>query len=633
MRNNGLTEAPASTVGLYYSAAATFDGTAVRMGSRAVRALGPKEQDRPEEPRSISFTLPPTDVGVRYLYLKADADGAVPESDENNVSAPQTITIGGDLIVSIHLTGGAIDQAPGAPVEITVSTRSINAAPVGASTTRIYLITGTTVDGSAVLLASHDVGDLPGAGEDSWTTMVTMPADALGRYRIIAQADADGAAIELREDNNLSAPTAAFAIGPDLTVLGISVSPAMALPGKPINVGDTTKNLGAGPAPPSSTGYYLSRDAVLGPEDVLLGRRALNGLNGREKSEDGTTVDIPGTTAPGCYFIIANADDEDVVREVEETNNHSTHNAPAKPIQVRPSSGVTLACAQNDFDGDRKADILWREDSGLIGIWLMDGATLRTAAAVTTVDETWTSQGTGDFNGDGKVDVLWRHDSGLVGVWLMNGTTLTSAAAVETATLDWTIEGVGDFNADGKADVLWRHGTGLVGIWIMNGTVLASAAAVDTSPAGWTIQGVADFNGDGKADILWRDPDGLVSLWLMNGTTVATAQAADSRPPEWTIQGVGDFNGDGKADVLWRDTTTGAVETWLMDGAAIASAPPVSPATLDWTIQGVGDFNGDGKADVLWRNDTGMVAAWFMNGASIGSIGVSETADLSWTIE
>ena len=187
-RNDAATAAPATTTRLYYSAVATFDGSAVMVGSRAVPALGPGQIST----GTISFTLPAGDVGVRYLFVKADADGAVVESNEgNNVSAAGTITIGGDLIVTIDVPGGVANSAAGATVTVTDWTRSDNSAPVGASTTKFYLVTGTTLDASAVLLGSRAIPALGPSTTNTGTTTLTLPASASGTYRIIAKADAD----------------------------------------------------------------------------------------------------------------------------------------------------------------------------------------------------------------------------------------------------------------------------------------------------------------------------------------------------------------------------------------------------------------------------------------------------------
>ena len=96
----------------------------------------------------------------------------------------------------------------------------------------------------------------------------------------------------------------------------------------------------------------------------------------------------------------------------------------------------------------------------------------------------WIIQGIGDFNGDGKADILWRNStSGQVYVWLMNGTTIASSGSPGTVTSDWVIQGVGDFDGDGKSDILWRNSTsGQVYLWFINGTTSASGAAPSPSP-------------------------------------------------------------------------------------------------------------------------------------------------------
>jgi hypothetical protein len=46
----------------------------------------------------------------------------------------------------------------------------------------------------------------------------------------------------------------------------------------------------------------------------------------------------------------------------------------------------------------------------------------------------------GDFNGDGKADILWRNGSaGQVEIWLMNGTTALSHGIPGAPTTDWQI--------------------------------------------------------------------------------------------------------------------------------------------------------------------------------------------------
>jgi hypothetical protein len=140
------------------------------------------------------------------------------------------------------------------------------------------------------------------------------------------------------------------------------------------------------------------------------------------------------------------------------------------------------------------------------------------AAVIDSPPLSWVVQGMGDFNGDGKADIVWREvPSGAIGVWLMDGVNLT-AEIIGYQTLDWTLAGVGDFNGDGKADILLREvSSGAVIIWFMDGVRLRTTTFVASPSSDWTVAGVGDVDGDGRADILWRQsPSGSVGVWFMD---------------------------------------------------------------------------------------------------------------------
>jgi len=49
-------------------------------------------------------------------------------------------------------------------------------------------------------------------------------------------------------------------------------------------------------------------------------------------------------------------------------------------------------------------------------------------------------QGIGDFDGDGKADILWRNlTTGTNSLWLMNGRTPSFGATAPVATLNWEV--------------------------------------------------------------------------------------------------------------------------------------------------------------------------------------------------
>jgi hypothetical protein len=129
-----------------------------------------------------------------------------------------------------------------------------------------------------------------------------------------------------------------------------------------------------------------------------------------------------------------------------------------------------------DIDRNGSVDLVWRNyRTGDVGSWLMNKTNKAGWASLGYVDPNlgWNLQSVGDFNQDDNCDLVWRnYGSGLVGVWLMNGASQSGWAELgNVPDLDWQIEGVADFNMDGQTDLLWRHyRTGDNGIWLMNGT-------------------------------------------------------------------------------------------------------------------------------------------------------------------
>jgi hypothetical protein len=302
-----------------------------------------------------------------------------------------------------------------------------------------------------------------------------------------------------------------------------------------------------------------------------------------------------------------------------------------------PSAGTVVTVDRvcpntHDFNGDGKSDIAWRDTSGNLALWLMNGAQVSSSGGLGVVPTSWSIVGQRDYNGDGKADLLWRDTSGSTALWFMNGATVASSAGLGVIPTTWKVVATADFNGDGKADILWQDTSGNLAMWLMNGATVSSSGGVGNVPSTWSIVGTADFDADGKTDLLWRDTSGNTAIWFMNGATVSSAGGLGNVPIAWSVAGTGDFNGDGYCDILWRDSS-GNTAMWLMNGAAVSSSGGLGNVPTTWSVVHTGDYNGDGKADLLWRDTSGNTALWFMNGATVASSVGLGNIPIAWTVQ
>jgi len=313
-KNQSGTAADASTTRFYLSTNATLDGADVSLGSRAVPALGANATSS----GATTVTIPAgTAAGFYYLIAKADADGAVTETQEGNNTGLASIRIGPDLLIT-SLSSPAY-AAPGATFSLGDTTKNQGGAAAGASATRLYFSTDPYLDAADTLLGSRAVPALAAGVSSAGSTTVTLPGGlAVGIYYLLAQADGDQGVAESQETNNTALTS--IRIGPDLLVSTLS-APGPVAAGGTLSVSDTTRNQGGDTAAASTTRFYLSTNTVLDAADVQLGSRAVPALAAGASSAGTTAVTIPAGTAPATYYVIAKSDADSVVAETSETNN------------------------------------------------------------------------------------------------------------------------------------------------------------------------------------------------------------------------------------------------------------------------------------------------------------------------
>jgi hypothetical protein len=159
--------------------------------------------------------------------------------------------------------------------------------------------------------------------------------------------------------------------------------------------------------------------------------------------------------------------------------------------------------AVGDFSGSGKRNqLVWRHAlNGQVYLQTVDFSRGAFAVGGATIysepNAAWKIVAAADFNGDRKTDLLWRNDAtGQVYMMLMNGTAIAAQAPVwNEPDLAWKIAASGDYNGDGRADILWRNdATGDVYMMLMNGFTIANRGLIYREPnLAWTILGPAEF--------------------------------------------------------------------------------------------------------------------------------------------
>ncbi|HVQ28321.1 MAG TPA: CARDB domain-containing protein, partial [Vicinamibacteria bacterium] len=312
--NQGGGSAGPTVTRFYLSRNTTWDASDVSLGSRGVPSLAPDASSVGSTP----LLIPADTVGGSYYMLaRADDASAVAETNEANNTRSVAVLVGPDLVVAT--LAGPATAAAGGTIAVGDTTRNQGASGSPATRTAFYLSANAAFDAADVFLGSRDVPELAAGAASSVSTALTLPADTpSGTYYVLARADDAASVAETSETNNTRA--AATAVGPDLVVALLSV-PATAKAGSSISVNDTTKNSGGGTAGVSQTRFYLSINGVLDDTDLLLGSRTVPSLAPGATSATLTSLVLPSGIAPRLYYVLAKADGDEGLDEVNEANN------------------------------------------------------------------------------------------------------------------------------------------------------------------------------------------------------------------------------------------------------------------------------------------------------------------------
>ncbi|MBK7876406.1 MAG: hypothetical protein IPJ77_11735 [Planctomycetes bacterium] len=200
----------------------------------------------------------------------------------------------------------------------------------------VYLSTDAVVTTADRLLGSRTIPRLERGERATGGGSMTIPANlAAGTYWIGAIADDLATIAESSETNNVRVATATLTVRPaqlpDLEPVSISATPLAVVAGGPIDVSDTVRNTGVVAAGAFQVAVYLSQDATVTTQDVLLGVRPVASLASGASSSAGDTLAIPPTTTAGTWWVGVVVDAQGQVGESDEADNVRVA---ANPVQV-----------------------------------------------------------------------------------------------------------------------------------------------------------------------------------------------------------------------------------------------------------------------------------------------------------
>ncbi|MCH2050145.1 MAG: pre-peptidase C-terminal domain-containing protein, partial [Trichodesmium sp. ALOHA_ZT_67] len=166
---------------------------------------------------------------------------------------------------------------------------------------------------------------LPESGDNFW--------QGSGDYYLGMMVDVQDAIVENNELNNTGSQRVGVDVSSDLIVSGFDVQEKTVNPGQKFNAKVTLNNAG-GKLDDFRVGFYVSEDNEITTSDELLDSKMVTSLGGKKSTTINKQLTLPVASVSGVkkYFIGAIADDQDVLREVNETNNVSKEKVSLSPV-------------------------------------------------------------------------------------------------------------------------------------------------------------------------------------------------------------------------------------------------------------------------------------------------------------
>ncbi len=339
LSNIGDGDAATSKVCFYLSTDNQLDGTDIILSDLTANALAAGEALALTQELLIPVG---TVAGNYFILFEADCDQLIAESDETNNLSIVPISIDQPLS-DLTIVDPALSVTQLLPGETTTASLTLsNIGDGDAATSKVcfYLSTDNQLDGTDIILSDLTTNALAAGEALALTQELLIPAGTVaGNYFILFEADCDQLIAESDETNNLSiVPISIDQPLSDLTIVDPALSVTQLLPGETTTASLTLSNIGDGDAATSKVCFYLSTDNQLDGTDIILSDLTANALAAGEALALTQELLIPVGTVAGNYFILFEADCDQLIAESDETNNLSI-----VPISIdQPLSDLTI---------------------------------------------------------------------------------------------------------------------------------------------------------------------------------------------------------------------------------------------------------------------------------------------------
>jgi|GEM_PF-6203019 len=199
--------------------------------------------------------------------------------------------------------------------------------------TKFYLSSKTTIDSSATLLGTDNVGNINAKQSVthslSFTYNGNLPA---GSYYLLAQSQATTSGTTTTVTSNTKSQGITLT-QPDLTITSLTTPSTVGIvAGTPFQLTYTVKNIGNANAGASVTNFYLSSQSTYSPSSAtLIGTDNISSLAPGASKTDSPSLTFNGSLAAGTYYLIAQTNATNTVSESNTTNNISTEKVSFTP--------------------------------------------------------------------------------------------------------------------------------------------------------------------------------------------------------------------------------------------------------------------------------------------------------------